>query len=92
MLSVLAKIQIKPGVAAAFEADFRIWTESVKACEPGTLQYTLTRSRDDAQTYYVFEVYADDAALQTHMKNLSARPAGADFFAATPQIKLLDLV
>lgn len=92
MIAVLATLHIKPGSGSAFEADFVEWSKTVKANEPETLQYNLTRSRDDAQVYYVFEMYASDAAFKSHMKNLMARPAGPDLFAGPPKIQVLDIV
>jgi quinol monooxygenase YgiN len=92
MIAVLATLHIKPGTGAAFEADFVEWSKTVKANEPETLQYNLTRSRDDAQVYYVLEMYASDAAFKSHIKNLMARPAGTDFFVAPPKIEMLDIV
>ena len=92
MITVIATVRAKPGMGAALEADFRAWAEVVKANEPGTLQYTLSRSREDADVYYALELYQDEAAVETHMKNFQARKGGADVAAGPPTIQVLDRV
>ena len=62
MISLIATVRAKPGMGKALEDDFRAWAEVVKANEPGTLQYTLNRSKDDPDLYYAIEAYVDEAA------------------------------
>ena len=83
MITVIATIRAKPGKGAELEADFRDWAEVVKAKEPGTLMYTLSRSVEDPDLYVALEFYADDAAVQVHMANFQARPAGPDIAASS---------
>jgi len=93
MISMIATLRAKPGKGPELEADFRAWAAVVKANEPGTLQYTLNRSREDPHLYYALELYADEAALQAHMKNFQARQGGAvDVAEGPPKIELLDPV
>ncbi len=93
MISVIATVQAKPGRGAEVEADFRAWAEVVKQTEPGTLQYTLSRSRQNPDLFYALELYQDQAAVDAHMANLHARGGGLpDFFAAPPIIQVLDRV
>ena len=92
MITVIATIRAKPGKGPELEADFRAWAEVVKAKEPGTLQYTLSRSREDPDLYVAFELYADDAAVAAHMANFQARPAGPDIAAGPPKIEVLDKI
>ena len=63
MITVIATIRAKPGKGPDLEADFRAWAEVVKAKEPGTLMYSLSRSREDPDVFVAFELYADDAAM-----------------------------
>lgn len=92
MIAVIATVRAKPGKGPELEADFRAWAEVVKQKEPGTLQYTLNRSKEDPDLYYAIELYRDDAAVQTHMANFQARPPGPDVAAGPPQILVLDRV
>ena len=92
MITVIATVRAKPGKGPELEADFRAWAAVVKEKEPGTLMYTLSRSREDPDLYYALETYADDAAVKAHMTNFQARPPGPDIAAGPPQIMVLDKV
>ena len=93
MITVIATVRAKPGKGPELEADFRAYAEVVKANEPGTLMYTLSRSREDADLYYALETYADEAAVQAHMQNFQNRQGGAtDIAAGPPQIQVLDRI
>jgi quinol monooxygenase YgiN len=92
MIAVIATVRAKPGKGPELEADFRAWAEVVKQKEPGTLQYTLNRSKEDPDLYYAIELYQDEAAVQAHMANFQARQGGADVAAGPPEIKVLDRV
>jgi len=93
MIAVIATVRARPGKGPELEADFRAWAAVVKEKEPGTLQYTLNRSREDANLYYAIELYQDEAAVQAHMANFQAREGGArDVAEGPPQILVLDKV
>ncbi len=44
----------------------RNMVEAVQANEPGALAYICHRSQDDPSEIVLFEIYADDAAVQAH--------------------------
>ena len=90
MITVIAIVRAKPGMGPALEADFKDWAAVVKAKEPGTLTYTLSRSREEPELYYALETYADEAAVEAHMANFAARPAGPDLAVGPPKIMVLD--
>ena len=92
MITVIATVRAKPGLGAELEADFRAYAEVVKKNEPGTLMYTLSRSREDPDLYYALETYADEAAVQAHIANFHSRPAGPDIAAGPPLIQVLDRI
>ena len=93
MITVIATVRAKPGKGPELEADFKAWAAVVKEKEPGTLMYTLSRSRQDPNLYYALETYADDAAVQVHMANFQARQGGAkDVADGPPQIMVLDKI
>ena len=92
MITVIATIRAKPGKGPELEADFRAWAEVVKAKEPGTLMYTLSRSVEDPDLYVALEFYADEAAVQVHMANFQARPPGPDLAMGPPKIEILNKV
>ena len=91
MITVIAPVRAAPGKGPELEADFAAYAKVVKANEPGTLMYTLRRSREDPELYYALETYADEAAVQAHMQNFQNRQGGAEGVAAgPPQIQVLD--
>ena len=78
-----------PGKGAEFEAAFGKLQAAVRAGEPGNLQYDLFRSKDEADTYVVYEQYADEAALEAHRSAPHARTLGAAVgatLAGRPQV------
>ena len=68
MIGLIATLRVNEGQAEAFEDIFRELMGKVKAAEPGTLVYQLAKSRTEANTYKVFEIYQDQAALDVHAK------------------------
>ncbi len=94
MITLIATLRTKPGMGPELEADFSAWSKIVKANEPGTLQYDLNRSREDANVYYVVEAYTDEAAVETHMKNLKAHHSSnpPTMLVGPPTLQVLDKV
>ncbi len=94
MVAVIAVIRVKPGREAEFEQVFAEMTANVKANEPGNQMYQLTRSRAEPQTYKVMEVYADDAALETHRTSDHYKQGGQrlrELVEGRPEVEILDL-
>lgn len=66
MVTVTAKIKVKPGSEAAFEQASREMVAYVKAEEPDTHTYLFHRAAKDPTTFLFFERYVDRAALDKH--------------------------
>lgn len=66
MMTFIARMQVKPGKEAEFEALARRLTDAVRAHEPGTLQYEFFRLPDTERGYAVFESFVDEAAEEAH--------------------------
>lgn len=95
MIGVVATLQVQDGKGGQFEAAFADLAAKVKANEPGCLLYQLTRSRADANTYKVMEMYASDEAAKHHMGTEYFRAAGPALgacLAAPPAVEYLDAV
>jgi quinol monooxygenase YgiN len=96
MIGVVATLKIKEGSETAFEAGFKDLAAKVKANESGNIVYQLTKSRTEAGTYKVLELYADEAALKHHGQTEYFKAAGATVFAPVlagrPEIEYLDAV
>jgi quinol monooxygenase YgiN len=73
-VSVVAKLTIKPEKADEFPAQWDALVDHVGANEPGCEHYTLHRSQNEPNVFYVTEVYENQAALDAHM--------GSDVFAS----------
>lgn len=94
-IGLLATLKIQPGKGSEFEAAFADLAKVVKAEEPGNLQYDLFRSKSEADTYVVYEQYADQAALEVHGKSDAGKAGMAkmgSFLAGRPAIQFLDKV
>lgn len=87
-LSVVAKIKVKDGQQAAFEAVAGKLAAAVQANEPGCLLYTLNKS-DDPLTYVFLERYKDEDAVKAHRASDHFRSLGREmgaFMDGAPEI------
>ena len=94
-IGIIATIKIKDGTNAAFEAVAGELMAAVRANEPGNKVYQFCRSKADATTYVVMEVYADQAALEAHGKSEHFRTIGAKMgpsMAGRPDIQYFDTI
>jgi quinol monooxygenase YgiN len=95
MIGIVATLKVQEGKGPDFEAVFLELASKVRANEPGNIFYQLTKSRADADTYKVLELYKDQDALSAHgqtdhFKDLG-RKMGA-FLAGRPDVEYLDAV
>jgi len=94
-IGVIATLKVQDGKGAALEAVFEELAAQVRANEPGNKLYRLCRSRSDANTYVVMEIYDDQAAVEAHGQSEHFRAAGAKIgacLAGRPDIQYLDTV
>ena len=95
MIATLATIRVNEGQGAEFEKTFKELTEKVRANEPGCTLYQLAKSRTEPNTYKVFEIYKDAAAVEAHRASDHFRTLGRAMgahMAGRPEIEQLDLV
>ena len=95
MIGIVATLVAKEGREAEFEAAFLQMVAAVKAGEPGNVMYQLAKARDEPRTYKVLEVYADEAAVETHRTSDHYKAGGRalrDLVDAPPKIEMLDTV
>ena len=95
MIGVVAVLKVQPDKAGDFETVFLDLQNQVKANEPGCLVYQLTKSKTEAGTYKVLELYASEDALKAHGSSDYFKAAGAamgPFMAGRPEIEYLDAV
>lgn len=95
MIGIIATLKVQDGKGSEFEGIFNDLAQQVRANEPGNLLYQLTRSRADANTYKVLELYKDQEALTHHGQTEYFRAAGPKMgpcLAGRPDIEMLDAV
>lgn len=93
MLAIVATIKVQPGKGPDFEAVFQRLAAAVSQNEPGNQLYQLTRSRAEADTYKVLEIYKDDEAIAAHRAADHFREIGREmgpFMAGRPDVEILD--
>jgi len=66
MVVLHVTIQVKPEHVQEFLEVVRYDAEHSEKDEPGCLRFDVIQDRDNANTFYFYEVYRDDAALAAH--------------------------
>ena len=93
MIGVIATLKVQDGKEQEFERVFADLTAQVRANEPGNVAYQLCRSRGDANTYKVLELYRDEDALKAHGASEHFKAAGPGLgavLAGRPEVEYLD--
>ncbi len=93
MIGVVAVLKIQDGKNAEFEAVFAELAGKVRANETGCMMYQLTKSRSDANTYKVLELYKDQDSLTHHGSTDYFKEMGRKMgpcMAGRPEVELLD--
>jgi quinol monooxygenase YgiN len=79
MVTITAVIRARAGHEEVVERALRAVIAAVKANEPGTVAYVVSRSKDDPSVFTTFERFVDEAAMARHNDSRAV----ADFVAAT---------
>jgi len=94
-ITVIAKLKVQAGKDAEFEAAAKQMIATVKESEPGTLSYVLHKNTKDATEFVYYEVYQDQAALDSHGKTDHMKAFGGKIgalLAGRPEIAILQEV
>lgn len=89
-IAIFATIHPRPEHRDAIEAALRLMVENSRA-EPGNLRYDLFAHEGDAPAFELFELYADEAAVEAHRASphyQAYRAATADWLAAPTRVRL----
>jgi quinol monooxygenase YgiN len=89
-ISIFATISPRPEHRDAVEQVLRVMVARSRA-EPGNLRYDLFVREGDAPVFDLFELYADEAAIEAHRQSAhyqTYRTATADWLAAPTQVRL----
>lgn len=65
-IALVVTIEFQPAAKAAFLQAMLEHKQRCLATEPGTLQFEVVAPTDSANTVVLFELYADQAALDRH--------------------------
>ena len=87
-IAVIAKITAQPGKRADIIAGMASMLTHVES-EAGTLVYTLLEDQADADVMWVYEEYADQAALDAHSGSDAMKALGGSigpFLAGRPEL------
>jgi (4S)-4-hydroxy-5-phosphonooxypentane-2,3-dione isomerase len=66
MLAIWVKVRIKPGERERFLKAIEVDALGSERDEPGCLRFNVLQDAKDANVYYFYEVYKDEAALEVH--------------------------
>ena len=89
MFAIFVTIDVKPEFRDRFmEASFGDARGSV-GDEPGCFRFDILRAQDDPDRFYLYEVYADEAAFEAHQTYphyLTWRSTVEDWFDGAPKL------
>lgn len=94
-VGVIAILKVQDGQKDEFERLIADLGAQVRANEPGNIMYELTKSRTEANTYKVLELYKDQDALVAHRSapHYKAAEAGlGGVLSGRPDVEYLDTV
>ena len=95
MIGVIATLRVKNGMTQEFESLFGQLAAQVRANESGNVAYQLCRSRTEADTYKVLELYRDEEALEAHRASAHFHAAGpglGSVLGGRPEVEVLDAI
>ena len=69
MVILHVTVQVKPEHIAEYLEAVRHDAEHSERDEPGCLRFDVIQDRNDANRFYYYEVYKDDAALEAHRQS-----------------------
>ena len=91
MLYQIVKLYVREGQEDTFVEKFKAMQARVKDNEPDTILYELCRDSKSPTTFVVVECYKDQAAVETHMKNLDAT-ALKGILAKAPDLEVFEAI
>ncbi|HEY1851520.1 MAG TPA: putative quinol monooxygenase [Candidatus Binataceae bacterium] len=92
-VTIIARLKAKAGSEAALQEAFQDMIQKVRAAEPGCQAYVLHKAKKDASQFVWYETYADQGAVDIHMKTEHMKAMGGrikDLLDGAPQIEFLE--
>ena len=94
-VGIVATLKVQDGKGPELEAVFNDLCAAVRANEPGNKLYSVFKSRKEANTYVVMEIYDNDDAVKAHGASEHFRAAGPKLggtLAGKPDIQYFDAI
>ncbi len=91
----IATLKVREGQESQFIAAAKELMAAVRANEPGNKLYQFFKSRKDANTYVVLEIYDNDDAAKAHTKAEHFRTLGPKLgasMAGPPDVHYLESI
>ena len=66
MIAIWVKVRVKPAMREKFLKAIEHDALGSECDEPGCLRFNVLQDQKDANVYYFYEVYKDEAALEAH--------------------------
>jgi len=87
MLAIWVKVRVKPEGRERFLKAIEVDALGSERDEPGCMRFNVLQDAQDQNVYYFYEVYRDEAALETHRAapHFAAWQAAADTLDGAPQ-------
>ena len=79
MVVITATLRAKSGKEDELIAVMKELVAAVRDNEPGTLDYTFHRKKNDPSLFMVYEMYKDGEAMQAHMTSAHFQEAAKKF-------------
>ena len=76
--AILVTITLKPGMAAEFKPHILANAEAAVRNEADCHQFNVLQSENDPDTFFLYEVYTDSAALAVHRETPHYKKCRAD--------------
>jgi (4S)-4-hydroxy-5-phosphonooxypentane-2,3-dione isomerase len=69
LLALIVEFRIKPEYIDAFATAIEQNARASRDTEPGCRQFDVCRDPADAQLFFLYELYDDEAAIQAHLQS-----------------------
>jgi len=88
----IAKLQIDPAQLVQYNAALKEHAKTAVRVEPGVLTLYAVADKDDPTRITVFEIYADTAAYQAHLKSAHFLKYKSSTKGMVKSLELVDVV
>ena len=91
MFGVWVKVRVRPDQRERFLAAIEVDAIGSEREEPGCLRFNVLKNPEEENTYYFYEVYADQTAFEAHQStpHYETWKAAADTLDGPPEVTRL---